>query len=92
VDPRAGLDDVEKRKFLPLPRLELRPLCRPARSQQLYRLSYFGSYTARFLSVNRWGRARNEGVNVAIGNEKLMTNLSTDSSSIAYTGCGQRTF
>jgi hypothetical protein len=26
VDPRAGLDDVEKRKFLTLPALELRPL------------------------------------------------------------------
>jgi hypothetical protein len=25
VDPRAGLDDVEKRKFLTLPELELRP-------------------------------------------------------------------
>jgi hypothetical protein len=25
VDPRAGLDDVEKRKFLNLPGLELRP-------------------------------------------------------------------
>jgi hypothetical protein len=25
VDPRAGLDDVEKRKFLTLPGLELRP-------------------------------------------------------------------
>jgi hypothetical protein len=33
VDPRAGLDDVEKRKFLPLPGLELRLLCRLARSQ-----------------------------------------------------------
>jgi hypothetical protein len=32
VDPRAALDDVEKRKFLPLPELELRPLSRPARS------------------------------------------------------------
>jgi hypothetical protein len=30
VDPRAGLDDVEKRKFLTLPGLELRPLGRPA--------------------------------------------------------------
>jgi hypothetical protein len=39
VGPRAGLDDVEKRKFLTLPRLELRPLGRPARSQSLYRLS-----------------------------------------------------
>jgi hypothetical protein len=33
VDPRATLDDVEKRKFLTLPGLELRPLGRPARSQ-----------------------------------------------------------
>jgi hypothetical protein len=31
VDPRAGLDDVEKKKFLNLPGLELRPLVRPAR-------------------------------------------------------------
>jgi hypothetical protein len=39
---RAGLDDVEKRKFLFLPGLELRPLGRPARSQSLHRLSYPG--------------------------------------------------
>jgi hypothetical protein len=32
VDPRAGLDDVEKRIFLILPRLELRPLECPAHS------------------------------------------------------------
>jgi hypothetical protein len=40
VSPRAGLDDVEKRKFLTVRGLELRPLCCPARSQSLYRLSY----------------------------------------------------
>jgi hypothetical protein len=40
VDPRAGLDDVEKRKFLTLSGLELRPLHRTARSQSLYRLRY----------------------------------------------------
>jgi hypothetical protein len=40
VGPRAGLDDVEKRNFLTLPRLELRPLGRPVRSQSLYRLRY----------------------------------------------------
>jgi hypothetical protein len=38
VDPRAGPDDVEKRKFLTLPGLELRPLGRPACNQSLYRL------------------------------------------------------
>jgi hypothetical protein len=42
VDPRAGLDAVEKRKFLTLPDLELRPVGRPARSQSLYRLRYPG--------------------------------------------------
>jgi hypothetical protein len=42
VDPRTGLDDVEKRKFLTLPALELQPLCRPARRQSLYRLRYDG--------------------------------------------------
>jgi hypothetical protein len=36
VVPRAGLDDVEKRKFLTLTGLELRP----ARNQSLYRLHY----------------------------------------------------
>jgi hypothetical protein len=39
VDPRAGLDDMEKRKFLTLPGLELRPLGYPARTQSLSRIS-----------------------------------------------------
>jgi hypothetical protein len=43
VGPRAGLDDVEMRKFLTLQGLELRPLGRPAHIQSLYRLSYSGS-------------------------------------------------
>jgi hypothetical protein len=38
VDPIASLDDVEKRKLLTLPGLELRPLGRPASSQSLYQL------------------------------------------------------
>jgi hypothetical protein len=38
VDFRAGLDDMEKRTFLVLLGLELRPLSRPARNQSLYRL------------------------------------------------------
>jgi hypothetical protein len=42
MNPRAGVDDVEKRKFLPQPGLELRVLGRPARSQSLYRLRYPG--------------------------------------------------
>jgi hypothetical protein len=47
VDPRADLDDVEKRKILTLPGIELRSLCRPARSESLYRLSYPGSSKSR---------------------------------------------
>jgi hypothetical protein len=43
VGQRAGLNDVEKRKFLPLLGLELRPLGRPGRSQSLYRLRYPGT-------------------------------------------------
>jgi hypothetical protein len=44
VDPRAGLDDMGKRKFITLPELELRPLGRPVRSQSLYRLRYPGPW------------------------------------------------
>jgi hypothetical protein len=43
VDPRAGLGEVEKRKFLIPPGFELRPLGRPVRSKSLYRLRYPGS-------------------------------------------------
>jgi hypothetical protein len=42
LDPIAGLDDVEKKKFLALPGLELQPLGRPARSPSLYRPRYPG--------------------------------------------------
>jgi hypothetical protein len=42
VGSRTGLDDMEGRKFLTLPGLELRPLSRPAPSQSLYRLRYPG--------------------------------------------------
>jgi hypothetical protein len=52
VDPRAGLDDMEKRKFLTLPGLEFRILGHPARSQSLYRLSYPGSL--RVLSYSHY--------------------------------------
>jgi hypothetical protein len=40
VDRRAGLDDMEKWKFLTLPGLELQPLSLEARSQSLYRPCY----------------------------------------------------
>jgi hypothetical protein len=55
VDPRTGLDDVERRKFLLLPGLEFRPLDRPSSSQLLYRLRYpgrqpFCSFTLRSLN------------------------------------------
>jgi hypothetical protein len=43
VGIRTDLDDVERRKILPLPEIELPPLCRPARSQSLYWVRYLGS-------------------------------------------------
>jgi hypothetical protein len=42
VDLRDDLDDLETRKFLAIPGLELQPLGHPARSQSLYRLCYPG--------------------------------------------------
>jgi hypothetical protein len=36
VGPRAGLDHLEKKKFLTLPGLEFRPFVYPSRSQSLY--------------------------------------------------------
>jgi hypothetical protein len=50
--PGVGLDDVEKRKFLALPGLELLPLDHPARSQSLYRLRYPGSSILRYYPIN----------------------------------------
>jgi hypothetical protein len=41
VDHRIKLDNVEKRKILPLPGFEVQPL--GLNSQSLYRLSYLGS-------------------------------------------------
>jgi hypothetical protein len=52
VGPRAGMDDVDDRKFLTLPGLEHRPLGRAARSQSLYRLSYPGSYLPGWTEKN----------------------------------------
>jgi hypothetical protein len=57
--PRARLDDVEKRKFLTLPGLELRLLGCPVRSQSLYRLRYSGSpwrKVWRVISSGMWCR------------------------------------
>jgi hypothetical protein len=53
VSPRAGLDNGEKRKFLTLPGLELRPLGHPSRSQSLYRLRYPGP-TANSRKLKRY--------------------------------------
>jgi hypothetical protein len=58
VGPSADMEDVEKRKFLTLPGLDLRPLPRPARIQSLYRPRYPGSFaTSRInlLSLNMSG-------------------------------------
>jgi hypothetical protein len=59
VDPRSGLDDFEKRKFLTLPGLELRPLRRPARSQSLYRLRYSGVHG---MIISKWIFGKYDGV------------------------------
>jgi hypothetical protein len=52
VCPRAGLEDVEKRKFLTLSGLELRPLGRPAGSQSLCRLGYINHKRSNYNFVS----------------------------------------
>jgi hypothetical protein len=54
VGPRAGMNDVEERKFITLPGIELRSLRRPARSQSLYRLRYPGSYAPIYLYTHSY--------------------------------------
>jgi hypothetical protein len=44
VGPGTSLEEVEKRKILPLPGIELRLLGPAARSQSLYRVSYPGPH------------------------------------------------
>jgi hypothetical protein len=50
VGPRTGLDDVERKKFLTLQELKLRPLGRSARSQSLHGLRYPGVVPVPYLS------------------------------------------
>jgi hypothetical protein len=44
MGPRAGVDDVEKRKLLTLPGLELGPVGRPALRHSICHLRYRGCY------------------------------------------------
>jgi hypothetical protein len=48
VGPRTDLDDVESRKIISLPGIELRPLGIPAHSQSLYRLHNPGTFCRKF--------------------------------------------
>jgi hypothetical protein len=52
VGPRTGQDVTDKRKFLILPELELRPLSRPACSQSLYWLCYLGPIRYQIKVIN----------------------------------------
>jgi hypothetical protein len=55
VGSRAGLNEVKKRKFLTQLGLDLRPLCRPARSQSLYQQRYPGSsLMITYLLIVHW--------------------------------------
>jgi hypothetical protein len=54
VGPRTGLDYVEKRKFLPVPGVEFRPLGRPSCIQSLYRLRYPVSCPRHCTEIKTW--------------------------------------
>jgi hypothetical protein len=79
VDPRAGLDDVKKRKFLTVSGLELRPLGSPARSQLLYQLRYPGSYEYQFITKLKM-----------YDNNKISTN--TESDYIKFVRCNLKIY
>jgi hypothetical protein len=51
--PEPICDDVERRKILPVPRLDLRRHGRPVRSQSLYQLRYPGSCIPSW-AINEW--------------------------------------
>jgi hypothetical protein len=74
VDPRAGLDDVEKRKFLILRGLEFPPFGLPTRIYLLFRLPYAGSYYYCGERINKgWYRLRkNYLYAISFRNESLM--------------------
>jgi hypothetical protein len=86
VGPRTGLDDMEKRKFLPLPRLEIRLLGRPACSQPLYRLLYLDSRNA----VVYYPKLLTPCYAVALSTKRVATSvgMSRDSSVGIVTGYG----
>jgi hypothetical protein len=51
VGPRTGLAEVEWRKILPIPRLEVRPIGHPAHGQSLYRLCCPDLRIQRYVSI-----------------------------------------
>jgi hypothetical protein len=83
VGPGAGLDDVEKRKFLALLGLERRPFGRPTRSQSLYRLCYPGS---RFRAV----RCPNTGPSTIFTDKRIFMVLFCPAREISSTSFGIR--
>jgi hypothetical protein len=85
VDPRAGLDDLENRKFLTLPGLELRPLSHPARSQSLYRLRNFreANISIKFMdSISVLWTTRNNRPGGSILNSVMLIILHRDSTEL----------
>jgi hypothetical protein len=85
VDPKAGLDDVEKRKFLTPPGLEIRPYGLPARSESLYRLRYPDCaipavYNGKYLLTDVIGSFLqplriNAGIAAPLGHYRFLLNL-----------------
>jgi hypothetical protein len=64
VGPRTDLDDVERKKIVTLPRLELRPLRRSACSQSLYWLRYRGSAINAIVLLHRGTFSIETGIHV----------------------------
>jgi hypothetical protein len=70
MDLRAGLHDLEKRKILTLPKLELRPLRRPAFNQSLYRLPIFCCSACKCFSMTDQASEHTHG-NISVNPLKM---------------------
>jgi hypothetical protein len=66
--PRAGLENLEKRTFFNLVRLELRPLSRPAYNQSLYLV------TGHFILFYSWLLPRHNSNYTANNDSMLVLN------------------
>jgi hypothetical protein len=87
MDLKAGLDNLEERKFLILPGLELQLFSRPTRSQSLYRLRYHDELK-RYTSRLKQSQEKEAG----ISNQVVCTGITTSGGTEIRRACTHYSF